>query len=200
MRFNFIIIVLFISANGFAQDSTKAKKPEFKKITLWEALKNDTSKSQFNPRKATLRSAVLPGWGQAYNKSYWKIPIVYASLGITAGVFFHNVKQYKTARLAYKYAIDTIPSNDLLIPEPYYSVRNSPDVIRNFRNEVRQNIDYSVLVFFVFWGLNVAEATVDAHLKSFDVSDNLSMKIKPVYNPIAKTGGIGLSFNLHKAK
>src|SRR5687767_7425533 len=52
----------------------------------------DTSAKKYNPKVATFRSAVLPGWGQAYNKKYWKIPIVYAALGITAYIFFDNLK------------------------------------------------------------------------------------------------------------
>src|ERR1019366_2028980 len=51
----------------------------------------DTSlKKKFNPKVAMLRSVIIPGWGQAYNKKYWKIPIIYAGLGITAGIFFYN--------------------------------------------------------------------------------------------------------------
>lgn len=200
MRLISLIILFCFCMPVFGQDSAKTSKPKSKKIGLLEAMRRDTAGQAFNPRKATIRSAVLPGWGQAYNKSYWKMPIVYASLGITAGVFVRNIKQYKEARDAYRNAVDGISSNDFLIPEPYYSVRTSPDVIRSFRNQVRQNVDYSVLVFLVFWGLNVADATVDAHLKSFDVSDNLSMRIKPAYNPLTKTAGVGLSFNFHSSR
>src|SRR5665213_7413 len=51
---------------------------------------------KFNPKVALFRSAILPGWGQFYNKKYWKIPIIYGALGITAGVFFYNLKTYKS--------------------------------------------------------------------------------------------------------
>ena len=64
---------------------------------------------------ATLRSAVLPGWGQAYNKKYWKIPIVYGALGVTTGVFFYNLKTYKQLRKAVIYRSDKDTSNDNLI-------------------------------------------------------------------------------------
>src|SRR4051812_26750003 len=54
----------------------------------------DTTK-KYNPNKAVIRSAIIPGWGQITNKKYWKLPLVYGALGVTTGVFFHNVKQYK---------------------------------------------------------------------------------------------------------
>ena len=69
---------------------------------------------------------------------------------------------------------------------------SQPDRIKTFRNEVRQNVDYSVLFFIFFWGLNVVDAAVDAHLKMFDVNDNLSLHIKPGYSPLANTNGLSL--------
>src|SRR5688572_19544126 len=57
-------------------------------------LEADTSATKFNPKVATFRSAVLPGWGQAYNKKYWKIPIIYGALGTTAFIFRYNLKTY----------------------------------------------------------------------------------------------------------
>lgn len=152
---------------------------------------------KYNPRIATIRSAILPGWGQATNKKYWKIPVVYAALGTTAVIFFRNVKQFNDARYAYANAIDGDPSNDYLIPQPYWSVKDQPERIKSFRNDVRQNVDYTVLFFIAFWGLNVVDAAVDAHLKTFDVSDDLSLQIKPGYSQLAGTSGISLVLNIH---
>ncbi|HEX2682930.1 MAG TPA: DUF5683 domain-containing protein, partial [Ferruginibacter sp.] len=67
-----------------------------------------------------------------------------------------------------------------------------------FRNQVRQNVDYSALFFILFWGLNVVDATVDAHLKTFDVSDDLSLQIRAGYSPLANTNGISLVLNIGK--
>lgn len=159
----------------------------------------DTAK-KYNPNVAVIRSAIIPGWGQATNKKYWKIPIVYGALGTTAYIFFRNVNQYKEAKQAYILATDKDPSNDYLIPEPYFSVKDQPERIRIFRNQVRQNVDYSVLFFIAFWGLNVADAAVDAHLKTFDVSDDLSLQIKPGFSPLANTNGISLVLNIGKNK
>lgn len=148
------------------------------------------------PRKATLRSAVIPGWGQAYNKKYWKIPIVWGALGTAAGFFVYNRREYIDARDAYRYMMDTIASNDALIKPKFRPV--DPEAVRQYRIAVRQYVDYSVLAFILLWGLNVVDATVDGHLKAFDVNDNLSLKINPTYNPISKQANVGLVFSFGK--
>lgn len=154
--------------------------------------KDDSVINKYNPTGATIRSAIIPGWGQFYNKKYWKIPIVYAALGITASVFFYNLKEYKLLRQAVIYRLDTIPSNDALIPLELQPL--STPALQSYRNEFRQNVDYSVLVFLLFWGLNVVDATVDAHLKTFDVSPNVGMKIQPNLNYMGGSSGVSLVF------
>ncbi len=191
------ITIFLCICSFFVGKSATAQKDSTKKLNTNIFLKPDPAK-KFNPRIATYRSAILPGWGQATNKKYWKIPVVYAALGVTTYIFFRNVKQYKEARGSYTNAIDNDTSNDYLIPQPYYSVKDQPERIRTFRNQVRQNVDYSVLFFLLFWGLNVVEATVDAHLKTFDVSDDLSLQIRPGYSQLANTNGISIILNIGK--
>jgi len=153
----------------------------------------DTTKSKkFDPKKATFRSLVLPGWGQAYNRKYWKIPIVYGALGTTAGVFLYNLKTYKLLRKAVILRSDTIPGNDNQVASEFQGL--STESIRIYRNAFRQNIDYSVLVFLVFWGLNVVDATVDAHLKAFDVSSDIGLKLRPGFNYTTNSAGMSLVF------
>lgn len=169
-------------------------------ITVNKKVTDSTGKviKKFNPRIATVRSAIIPGWGQLYNKKYWKLPLVYGALGTTAGIYFYNIKTYKKLRLAFQYISDTDRTNDILI-DPRFS-NLSPGAIKSYRNSFRQNIDYAVLFFILFWGLNVVDATVDAHLKAFDVSDDLSLQIKPGYSPIANTTGISLVLNIGKRR
>lgn len=159
--------------------------------------KPDTAKP-YNPKRAIIRSAILPGWGQVTNKKIWKVPIVYGLLGTTSALFFRNKKQYIESRDAYRLATDGDPSNDYLIKQPYYTVKDQPDRIRNFRNSVRQNMDYCVLYFLISWGVNVADAAVDAHLKTFDVSDDLSLHIIPGYSSLANTTGVSLVMKIGK--
>ena len=195
--------LLFVCKDVAAQKTdsatakVSAKRPADKKQKLGLFSKTDTT-MPYSPKRATYRSAILPGWGQATNKKYWKIPVVYAALGVTTYIFFHNVKQYREARDAYANAIDGDPNNDSQIPQPYFTIKDQPERIKTFRNQVRQNVDYSVLFFILFWGLNVVDATVDAHLKTFDVSDDLSLQIRPGYSPLANTNGISLVLNIGK--
>lgn len=170
-----------------AIDSSQTKNP----------LASDTAVlKKFNPKTATIRSAILPGWGQAYNKKYWKIPIVYGALGVSAGVFFFNLKTYRELRDAVILRQDTIPGNDTEIAPDLQQLNTSSLIY--YRNSFRQNIDYSVLAFLVIWGLNVVDATVDAHLKAFDVSPDLTMKIKPKYRFETGTASIGLVFSFRE--
>lgn len=194
----FFVNLIFMCHPAVAQKITVVKRADSSKKRNTNIFsKPDTSKA-YSPRIATYRSAILPGWGQATNKKYWKIPIIYAALGTTAYIFFRNSKQYKQARNAYTNATDGDPSNDYLIPQPYFTVKDQPERIKTFRNQVRQNIDYTVLFFIAFWGLNVVDATVDAHLKTFDVSDDLSLQIKPGYSQLANTNGISIVLHIGK--
>jgi hypothetical protein len=161
---------------------------------------NDSLTKKHQPRKATIRSAILPGWGQAYNKKYWKIPIVYAALGTTAVVFDYNIKQYKKIKFAYFTLLNQDTANYPNVAEELqpFIEQNALSALRNGRNEFRRNIDYTVLVFILFWGLNVVDATVDAHLKEFDISNDLSLKIKPNINTLPNTGGITVALTFGK--
>ena len=200
-------LILLFSCNTFAQqrgdtlilksDSSGTKK--FDSTSKKNILNLDTSAKKYNPKVATFRSAVLPGWGQAYNKKYWKIPIVYGALGTTAYIFFYNLKTYKLLKQAVILRSDNDPANDSQVDPEFINL--STESIRSYRNSFRQNIDYSVLFFLVFWGLNVVDATVDAHLKSFDVSNDLSLKLKIGSLPHATAGmSLVLSFKDKNSK
>lgn len=168
----------------------------------------DSVKNIHSPHKASLRSAILPGWGQIYNKSYWKLPVIYAALGTTAYIFVYNLRTYKELKFAYaaRYNAALPPPNPANnYPGPYQDSTNyfklspfyqNPDIdlnsIKFNRDEFRRNVDYAVLVFAVFWAINVIDASVDAHLKSFDVSPDLSFRFKAGYSDLARTNGFSV--------
>jgi hypothetical protein len=146
-----------------------------------------------SPRKAAIRSAIVPGWGQAYNKKYWKIPIVYGALGTSAAIFIYNVKWYRRLRFAYNVSQDPNHTDiDKVHPSLKIHVNNNGSFLQNNRNEFRRNVDYSAIAFILLWGLNVIDASVDAHLKSFDVSPDLSFRITPGYSELGGTHGLSL--------
>lgn len=197
-QFVFLILISFnLLHTVYAQDSATVK-PVVTSVQSDTTKKTADSikKAEHSPRKATIRSAIIPGWGQAYNKKYWKIPIVYGALGTAAGFFIYNRREYNDARDAYRYKVDTIAANDVLIKPKFQPV--DAESVRQYRIGVRQYVDYSVLAFLVLWGLNVVDATVDGHLKAFEVSDDLSMLINPTVNPITKQASVGLVFTFGK--
>ena len=191
-----IFIIFFLS---FSISATYAQSKKDSSILKQEKVEDTiVKKGGFNPRIATKRSAIIPGWGQIYNKKYWKLPLVYGALGATAYIYFSNIKTYRLLRLAYTYKVDVTQVNIGLIDPQFknYSV----EALKVNRNAYRQNIDYSVLFFIIFWGLNVVDATVDAQLKGFDVNDNLSLHFNPGYSPLANTSGISLALDIHSKR
>jgi hypothetical protein len=153
----------------------------------------------YSPRKAAIRSAILPGWGQVYNRKYWKLPIVYGAIGLTGYVFVYNYSNYKNTRFAYKvkYNMRVNRTDTALFPKIKKELQPlTEESLRFYRDEFRRDIDYSVLFFVLAWGLNVVDAAVDAHLKAFDVSPDLSFQLKPGHSAMAGTNGISLVLNI----
>lgn len=153
-----------------------------------------------DPRKATRRSAIIPGWGQAYNREYWKIPLVYGAIAIPTVMFVYNNNWYKKTKYAYeaKYNFETTgDTTGLAAIDP--DLKNlSTTSLQSYRNSFRRDRDYSILFFLLAWGLNVVDATVFGHLKDFDVSNNLSMNLKPQFNPNTKSSGLMVTFHPKK--
>lgn len=180
--------------------STKDSTPVIKK-TVASSNRYDSAMKAHSPKKAALRSAILPGWGQVYNKKYWKVPIVYGALGVCGGVFFYNMGNYKDTRFAYrvKYNMRVNGTDSALFSQIKPKLKPlDEESLRFYRNQFRRDIDYSALFFLLLWGLNVIDATVDAHLKSFDVSPELSLRVKPGYSDMARTNGLSLVMKIGK--
>lgn len=176
----------FISISSWAQTDT-AKKAKINRY--------DSATLAHSPKKAALRSALLPGWGQIYNKKYWKLPIVYGALGTCAWVFIRNLNTYRDFRFAYrvKYNMRALGTDSALFSQIKPRLKPlSEESLRFQRNLFRRDIDYSALIFAILWGLNVVDASVDAHLKSFDVGPDLSLHFKPGYSEMAQTNGLSL--------
>jgi hypothetical protein len=167
--------------------------------TVITAVKKDSVRKH-SPRKAAIRSAILPGLGQIYNRKYWKLPLVYAAVGIPAYLIYYNKQWYDRARYALSVASDQ-PVDSATLATVHPELRALTDAgsvssLRNYRDEFRKNMDYSILITILAWGLNIIDATVDAHLKDFDVSDEISMKVKPVIMSGTRAPGLSLVFSL----
>ena len=157
--------------------------------------KTDSILKNHSPKKAAIRSAILPGLGQIYNKKYWKVPIIYGALGISGAVLAYNLTNYRALKVAYRAKYNATLSP----PDSSEWSKIRPDLVpidmnalRSYRDEFRRNIDYSILAIMLLWGLNVVDATVDAHLKAFDVNPDLSLQFKFGPSQMAGTTGVSL--------
>ena len=142
----------------------------------------EVSKSNHSAKKATLFSTFLPGLGQAYNKKYWKIPIVYAGLGTTIYFIYWNQNNYNDYSTAYD--IRVAGGDDIY--KSVYSI----DQLIILQNYYRNNRDLSIILTVVIYGLNILDANIDAHLYDFDVSEDISLKIEPA---LLRNTGYGFS-------
>lgn len=145
------------------------------------------------PSKAAFFSAVLPGLGQAYNGSYWKIPIAYAGIGTGIYFYLENDKQYDRYRTAYKdrlagrtdeftvNGVTRISTNGLIRAQEFY----------------QKNKEISLLVTLGVYVLNIIDANVEAHLRQFNVDEDLSLKPNLDFNSLTGKTNYGLSLNFN---
>ncbi len=155
-----------------------------------DSLITDTTKKKLHsPAKAALFSAVIPGLGQVYNKKHLMIPIVYGGLATTFYFAQTNRVQYKFFKEAYIARVLNQPVNPAL--EEY-----STESLELQMNTYRQNMEWSWVGFVAVYLLNVVEANVSAHLKSFDVSDDLSWYIQPNWQSNHNNFSMGLELKL----
>ena len=140
------------------------------------------------PARSAFYSAVLPGLGQAYNGSYWKIPLVYAGIGTSLYLVIQNDTEYNRYRDAYKRRLAGFEDDE------FQDILYTEGLI-NAQKQFRQNKEFAILATVAFYLLNIIDANVDAHLKQFDVSRDLS--IKPNFEPNLLSGNIdyGLTLN-----
>lgn len=148
------------------------------------------TKNYPNPRKAALLSFVLPGAGQAYNKRWWKVPLVYAALGTALYFEVDNINQYRELRDNYLWVVDD-DSGTNPTEQPYASM--DATTLKGYRDQWRRYVEYSSLALGFVYLLQVTDAFVDAHLHSFDVSDDLSLRFRP---KIETTSGFGATFGV----
>ncbi len=166
----------------------------------------DTIKPKHSPTKAALFSAFCPGLGQIYNKKYWKLPIVYAGIGISGYLLIHWQKSYidykKGFVLYSNHPNDPATTKyvDSLSMIKKYPNADKKVVLQHFMDIYRNWRDWSVFSVSLIYLLNIVDATVDAYLFYYDISDDISLRLKPVIiNSAACYGALGLqlSFDIH---
>ena len=166
-------------------------------VTQAQEIAQDTITTQVHSaHKATIYSLVLPGLGQAYNRKYWKIPIIYAGFGALAYNISINSKEMNKFTDAYRYRMrnDTTPTNNDYVAR-YTDVN---DLLRG-RDFYRRRVELSVIFTAALYLLNAVDAAVDAHFFDYDVSENLTLNIQPIIIKTPEypkgTGGLSLRMN-----
>jgi len=185
-----ILTIYLIPSSAFAQ-GTIDNKVEVQGVIV---VKSDTLTKYHSPKKAGYMSTFLPGLGQVYNKKYWKVPIIYGGFAALTYFIIDNNTNYIKFRDAYIARIDEDPTNDDIMPQ--YTTDN----LRVIKNIYWKNRDLSIILTITLYVLNIFDAIADAHLYSYDISDDLSFRIDPIVEPAYNVGqvnvnGVGFSLN-----
>ncbi|MFN8395175.1 MAG: DUF5683 domain-containing protein [Bacteroidia bacterium] len=130
-------------------------------------------REHYDPKVAVRRSAILPGWGQMYNRRWWKVPIIYAGFAGFAYFIAVNHAGYREYDRSVKCKGDSTCIDD---PHPEYTSIKS---VINIREGFRRYRDLNIIFTGLWYVLNVVDAYVDSHLREFNVSDDLSLDVHP---------------------
>ena len=154
--------------------------------------KEGIQKEQINPlapSKAAFYSAIVPGLGQAYNKKYWKIPLVYGAIGTGVYSYISNNTKYHRYRDAYISRLSGYSNGDLS------NLDN--DRLISGQKFYQKNRDLSLLVTVGLYVLNIVDANIDAHLIQFNVNENLSIKPDLLIDELNRKQNLGVSFTFN---
>lgn len=181
-----IVLACLIIGSSFTAAGQDSLRSELDSDTVF--LKSDTATltsyaSRYDPRKAILFAAILPGLGQIYNKKYWKLPLVYGGLiGFGYGVRFYQ-RGYTELKSGLFELLETgAPTVSVL----GYDL--TEDQLRRFTDKYRRERDFFIILSAGMYLLQMVDAHVDAHLKEFDLNPNLQVKIQPTINNDMLTG------------
>ncbi len=196
-------LLFILTTNCYAQkDSTQnslliPQDMETKRKIRKEARRKKflaTLPANHNPKTASLLG-LIPGGGQIYNRRFWKLPIVYAGFGTLGYFTVSSYIEYGCYRKAYLHLVDSDPNTNYVCPQDSLA---SESTLKIYRDNARSNSEIFVLSLTLFWGLTIIDAFVDAHLMHFDISDDLSLSVRPKvdYDFSARTfvPSVGLSF------
>jgi hypothetical protein len=154
--------------------------------------------------KATTLSTICPGAGQIYNKSYWRVPLVVGGFATTIYCIDWNNRGYQRFKKAYRLRFD-YDQNPELYPNgspDEFGGRYASSFLKNLRNSYRRNRDLCIILTAGLYILQIVDAHVDAHLRDYDISKDLSVSLSPAigysYNRMSPYtgGGTTLGMNL----
>ena len=155
------------------------------------------------PSRAAFYSAILPGLGQAYNKRYWKVPIVIGAIGVGIYAYNYNNDLYVRFRTAFKRRRAGFTDDEFYDVNGSGIVPGSPDfsddALQDGQERYQRDRDLALFITLALYALNIIDANVDAHLKQFNVDDDLGLDIEPYleYNPIIGNPNYGVAITIN---
>ena len=205
VRYILLLLVLCMPFAAWSQEEDNfAFKPDSVRLIDASELQVDTLPVvawRPDPLRAVWLGAICPGLGQMYNRSWWKVPIVYGALmgcGYAVMINQQSYSEYKTAYIDLyndnangEVTEDISKSYIAIIPQGYslssYSGPSSYlSKLEKQQNSYRRYRDLSIVVTVVVYALSLVDAYVDAQLFDFDISPDLSMQVEPAlhYDPM----------------
>lgn len=146
-------------------------------------LKKKKNFNPLGPSKAAFYSAMVPGLGQIYNKRYWKVPIVYGAIGGSIYAYTWNNDNYQRFRTAFKRRQAGFTDDEFYDINGDNSATDPPDLdagdLENQQERFQRDRDLWLVVSIGLYALNIIDANVDAHLKQFNIDDDLSLDFEP---------------------
>jgi len=188
----FFILLIFLATSIVAQESDSLSIKKGKGLIIKDTVVVKEAYNPLAPATAAFYSAVLPGLGQAYNKKYWKIPIIYAGMGVGIYFYIQNDEQYQRFRDAYKSRLAGYTGDEFWGEGSTPIVSN--DRLIDAQKDATRDKNLSILVTGVFYILNIIDANVDAHLRQFNVNEDLTLEPNFNIDPINLKANYGLSF------
>ncbi len=198
------LCALFLSFGINAQEQKKQDaKQELNKelppeVVIDSVIKTPSTFNPLSPAKAAFFSAVLPGLGQAYNKKYWKIPLVYGTIGTSIFIYSWQNKEYKRYREIYKRRIAGFTDDEFYFDgqgNKLETPRVTTDGLIRGQEYYRKNKELWLLITAGLYALNIIDANVDAHLLQYNVDKNLSLAPHYEFNQIDAKSNLGLTVN-----
>jgi len=210
----YIFILSFLCSTLFALDthaqSKNVKHDSMQEISSHKSASSDTAapfrKHLTEPDKAAIMSTIIPGLGQAtHHDTWWHVPIIYAGFAVMGYIIWWNDTNYINFRNAYRQRIATeLDTNnhhyDVYNPlSKYPGPKYQDQGLLDSREYYRRNRDLTIIIASVWYVANILDAYVFTHLRQFDISNDLSMRIEPINLSMLGNQPVvtcGLKFNI----
>ena len=186
-RLGLLFILLTLASHGLQAQDTLILKQD-------KPIETVTVKNRKHSPKTATWLALIPGAGQAYNRKFWKMPIIYAGFGVTTYFAISNRGYYRLYRDAYDYKMQT--KTDVSSDAQEEAAKYTPDNLITLRDYYRSNMELSWILTAVWYILQIIDANVDAHFFYYDVSDDLTLHIEPQWNSIEYDRNLGYGNNI----